>query len=279
MPGLFPPTTISGDKLVDGGVADNQGIDALISSDGLLDRLLNGHKGPAPGHGDFDVLLVSDASGQMDLQHRLGNRALTVLLRSASIFQFQIRKKMLKILRLWKSNDSSREFAFVHLFLNLKGRSPEPSRVPTEYIPALGGIRTDLDQFSFVEREALMYHGYTLINAQIKDRCKKLYKFICNEAGDVPELEQPPLFRDQSNSDQAAEQCVGETKLRKRIKDVLTAGSSSVFFFRSRRKYPKKSWLVFGLPCYCCSEGWVQFGTIGSRSTLSPCHLRDGYPL
>ena len=42
VPGLFPPTTISGDELVDGGVADNQGIDALVS----LDRLLDGDEGP-----------------------------------------------------------------------------------------------------------------------------------------------------------------------------------------------------------------------------------------
>ena len=58
--------------------------------------------------------------------------------------------------------------------------------------------------------------------------------------------EQPPLFRDQSNSDGAAEQCDSETVLRKRVKDVLTTGSAGLFLWRSRRKYPKKSWLVFG---------------------------------
>ena len=59
----------------------------------------------------------------------------------------------------------------MHLFLNLKGRKNKP-RVPSEYIPALGGIRTDLDQFSFIEREVLMYHGYTLIDAQIRSIVK-----------------------------------------------------------------------------------------------------------
>ena len=239
VPGLFPPTTISGDKLVDGGIADNQGIDALVSPD----RLMDGDEGVATDRDDFDVLLVSDASGQMELVHRLGDRAYTVMGRTFSIFQFQLRSKLLKILLSWQGASDGREFAFVHLFLNLKDR-PNTARVPSEYIPALGRIRTDLDQFSFIEREALMYHGYTLIDAQIQKHCGKLKASL---SGNGAKLEQPPLFLDRPDSDQAAEQCVGETKLRKRVKDVLTAGSGSAFLLRSRRKYPKKSCLVFGL--------------------------------
>ena len=239
VPGLFPPTTISGDKLVDGGIADNQGIDALVSPD----RLMDGDEGVATDRDDFDVLLVSDASGQMELVHRLGDRAYTVMGRTFSIFQFQLRSKLLKILLSWQGASEGREFAFVHLFLNLKNR-PNTARVPSEYIPALGRIRTDLDQFSFIEREALMYHGYTLIDAQIQKHCGKLKASL---SGNGAKLEQPPLFLDRPDSDQAAEQCVGETKLRKRVKDVLTAGSGSAFLLRSRRKYPKKSCLVFGL--------------------------------
>ena len=37
VPGVFPPTTISGDVLVDGGVADNQGIEVLIDHVDLPD--------------------------------------------------------------------------------------------------------------------------------------------------------------------------------------------------------------------------------------------------
>ena len=183
VPGLFPPTTILGDKLVDGGVADNQGIDVLVSPSRMLTVDENGSTTDCE---DFDVLLVSDASGHMEPVHRLRNRAFSVMSRTVSIFQFQIRRKMLKILSLWQSSDgSSREFAFVHLFLNLKGRVNTPTRVPSEYIPALARIRTDLDQFSFIEREALMYHGYTLIDAQIQEYCGRLKKFICNETGIV----------------------------------------------------------------------------------------------
>ena len=250
VPGLFPPTTILGDKLVDGGVADNQGIDVLVS----LDRILTGDKdGSARDHDDFDVLLVSDASGHMEPVHRLKDRAFVVMNRTLSIFQFQIRRKMLKILQLWQSSVGGCEFAFVHLFMNLKDRLNPTPRVPSEYIPALGRVRTDLDQFSFIEREALMYHGYTLIDAQIKEHCKNnLAAFIV----DAPKLKQPPLFLDRPSSDQATEQCASETKLRKRVKDVLTAGNGSVFLLRSRCKYPKKSWLVLGPALSLLLGGW-----------------------
>ena len=250
VPGLFPPTTILGDKLVDGGVADNQGIDVLVS----LDRILTGDKdGSARDHDDFDVLLVSDASGHMEPVHRLKDRAFVVMNRTLSIFQFQIRRKMLKILQLWQGSVGGCEFAFVHLFMNLKDRLNPTPRVPSEYIPALGRVRTDLDQFSFIEREALMYHGYTLIDAQIKEHCKNnLAAFIV----DAPKLKQPPLFLDRPSSDQATEQCASETKLRKRVKDVLTAGNGSVFLLRSRCKYPKKSWLVLGPALSLLLGGW-----------------------
>ena len=250
VPGLFPPTTILGDKLVDGGVADNQGIDVLVS----LDRILTGDKdGSARDHDDFDVLLVSDASGHMEPVHRLKDRAFVVMNRTLSIFQFQIRRKMLKILQLWQGSVGGCEFAFVHLFMNLKDRLNPTPRVPSEYIPALGKIRTDLDQFSFIEREALMYHGYTLIDAQIKEHCKNNLAAVIVDA---PELKQPPLFLDRPSSDQATEQCASETKLRKRVKDVLTAGNGSVFLLRSRCKYPKKSWLVLGPALSLLLGGW-----------------------
>ena len=273
VPGLFPPTTILGDKLVDGGVADNQGIDVLVS----LDRILTGDKdGSARDHDEFDVLLVSDASGHMEPVHRLKDRAFVVMNRTLSIFQFQIRRKMLKILQLWQGSVDGCEFAFVHLFMNLKDRHNPTPRVPSEYIPALGRIRTDLDQFSFIEREALMYHGYTLIDAQIKEYCKNnLAAFIV----DAPKLKQPPLFLDRPSSDQATEQCASETKLRKRVKDVLTAGSGVCSYFVRVESIPRNHGWSLVRACYCCSGGGGPFGTIWSRSTLSPNISRDGCPL
>ena len=118
-----------------------------------------------------------------------------------------------------------------------------------------------------------MYHGYTLIDAQIEEHCKRLKAPI---ASDGQPLEKPPLFHDLSDSDQAveqgtirafvgkvyrqlfsaAQQCDSETKLRKRVKAVLTAGSAGLFLWRSRLKYPKKSWLVFGPALLLLLGGW-----------------------
>ena len=265
VPGVFPPTTVWGDKLVDGGVSDNQGIDALVSLDRLVDQFLDGENHcdeEAPvGSEDFDFLLVSDASGQMEVKHRVGIRTVKVLSRVMSIFQFQLRRKLLRILRWWKRNapchcdreagDAGCEdckchgFAFVHLFLNLKGRPGDPRRVPSEYIPELGRIRTDLDQFSPIEREALMYHGYTLIDAQISECCEGLLQFSSADANDSA-WRTPPLFRGRTASGESTDQCMSETKLRKRVKAVLAAGSGGLFLVRSWRKYRGRSWWVIG---------------------------------
>ena len=215
VPGFFPPTTICGKKLVDGGVADNQGIDALIS----LDHSLDDDQNDTP---DFDVLLVSDASGQMEQVKRPCSWFLSVLFRVVTIFQFQLQKKMLKLLRFWGKNDeSNREFAFVHLFLDLEKDGGDTPCVPSKYIPALGDIRTDLDQFSIIEWEALMYHGYTLIDAQIQKYCKRLKECIKKEKGKLPKLAKAPLFKSDC------------TERRKRMKNVLKAGSSRFFLYRS----------------------------------------------
>ena len=101
VPGIFPPTTILGDKLVDGGVAGNQGIDALVDVDRVLNRLLDLGECPAPDCDkgsaadcdDFDVLLVSDASGQMEMKHRLGIRTFKVMLRTVSVFSVPASEK------------------------------------------------------------------------------------------------------------------------------------------------------------------------------------------
>ena len=191
VPGVFPPTVVYGDRLVDGGVSDNQGTDALIEEfDGQDLQPAGDRQRPC-----VDILLVSDASEQMQPVHRMSRRFRKVVLRTASILQFQLRRKTIGRLLAWKNKDEGpqSEFAFVHLLLNLKDRdkaaqgkenkevctgrpgydTPVP-RVPTEYIAPLSEIRTDLDQFNPIERECLMYHGYTLIDAQIRKHCSEL---------------------------------------------------------------------------------------------------------
>ena len=215
VPVLFPPTSVRGDLLVDGGVADNQGIEALRDE-------------------KCDVFLVSDASGQMEVADTLGTGEAVVYSRVNSILQFQIRKKLIGELQALRGSGS--EVAFIHLYVNLKDREAEEggnpiARVSSELVPSLARIRTDLDQFSPIERESLMYHGYTLIDAELSEHCKHLLSRFTPSAMRVA-----PLFAKPWTSPERG--CVRED---------LEAGREGVFLARCDQKYPWMARPVFAL--------------------------------
>ncbi len=222
VPVLFPPTYIYGDMLVDGGVADNQGIEALLPTEQPL------------GDTTPQILLVSDASGQLEAIHTISTGETEIFLRVNDILQFQVRSKLIDRLVQWKGDKpASRYFAFTHLFLNLKDRGV-PERLPAEMIPGVARIRTDLDQFSFVERDTLMYHGYTLIDAQIQKYCPPLT--LAYPVSSAPPLAVPPLY---------SPGALKTTEKRDRIRRELEAGAQKVFLLRSLKKYPRRVGLVF----------------------------------
>lgn len=226
VPGLFPPTLIAGDALVDGGVADNQGIESLIDD-------------PAR----CNVLLVSDASGQMEALDTIGGSILNVISRVNSVLQFQVRDKLIDNLVGWKHLADAKQvlgrFAFIHLFLNLKDRPDSPPRVSSEFIASLGRIRTDLDQFSYIEVEALMYHGYTLIDSQIRKYCGDVRDEMM--AGQPEEgMRIPPLFRENVQKN---------TTARRKIRKDLEAGAQNLYLLRCAEKYPWVVWPVLALGC------------------------------
>ncbi len=208
VPVVFPPTTIAGNVLVDGGVADNQGIEGLIDD-----------------NKPCDILIISDASGQLEQKDTVSPSEVSVFARVNDILQAQVRTKLLDVLVAWTGLKPTRSFAFIHLFLNLKDRPTVTHRMSSEFIPALGRIRTDLDQFSFVEREALMYHGYTLIDAQLRMYVPELLPPSTKQ----PVLATPPLF---------TEGMLRSQKAREIIRRDLEAGSESVYLLRCLKKYP-----------------------------------------
>ena len=256
VPGVIPPIRVGKELLVDGGVSDNQGILPFIGYEsgqsGNGDGSHASSHSPCPGEKlyhhpmeECDALIVSDASGQMEEKRSPGTFPLAVLSRSANIQGFQIRNRNIDLLICWKRmRNHRREFAFIHLFRDLKDKAcfTGRNRVPSEYVPALGRIRTDLDQFSDIEIEALMYHGYTLIDYQLRSWCQILLKSMKLTKGGLPGKgipcplqdeyrikETPPLFDESTELD--------VVKRRSKIRKHLEAGKHNWLFVRAWKNY------------------------------------------
>ncbi|MBL8343474.1 MAG: patatin-like phospholipase family protein [Rubrivivax sp.] len=178
VPGLFAPLTLpslyDGYKvsLVDGGVYDNQGALALLQE-------------------DCNVLVVSDACGQLGLDRNASEGHAAPLMRSFGVFQERMRQ--LSYERLQAAHDSGRVtgLAYIHLKQGLSAlpenwvACEDPSQ-PDDQQPgdaergsttgygvwkahqaALAEIRTDLDVFSEIEAAALMADGYLAMKARL----------------------------------------------------------------------------------------------------------------
>ncbi len=183
VPGVFEPMTMDHlypdriIRLADGGIADNQGVATLLEQ-------------------DCKIILVSDASGQMESQPASSKGIVGVLLRTNSIFQARIREAEYHDLKGRRRSYLLRGFMFVHLKgdLNvdpidwldcLDPYDPREDVQPlwrrdryTRYGIAkdvqqlLSALRTDLDSFSEAEAYALMTSGYRMTEFQFKqERC------------------------------------------------------------------------------------------------------------
>jgi predicted acylesterase/phospholipase RssA len=172
VPGLFPPLAVSGlyqteddtirIQLVDGGVYDNQGIEALLWA----------------GCTHF---IVSDASLQLDVESEPSTDTLPVLLRAANcVTPDRLRSETLDNLFDSFGRDKT---AFMHLrkglgirkipWIDSDGKSA-PDHAPSippetggfgiapEIQDLLANVRTDLDAFTEVEAYSLMLDGYRM---------------------------------------------------------------------------------------------------------------------
>jgi predicted acylesterase/phospholipase RssA len=153
-------------RLVDGGVYDNQGTAALLEQ-------------------GCSVLLVSDASGQMDHQDNPSDGLLGVPLRANSILQARVRVSQYEELESRRRAGILKGLMFVHLKKDLPSppvdwigcqdpSAPLPPRTVTSYgvqksiQRRLAAIRTDLDSFTDVEADALMSSGYLATETALK---------------------------------------------------------------------------------------------------------------
>jgi hypothetical protein len=179
VPGVFEPLTIDNLypdrilRLADGGVCDNQGVATLLEQ-------------------DCKVVLVSDASGQMESQAASSRQILGVLLRTNDIFQARIRVAEYQDLSGRRRSKLLRGFMFVHLKGDLDVDPVDWIDCLDPYDPSedvrplwrrdrytrygigkdvqqlLSALRTDLDSFSEAEAFALMTSGYRMTEYQFK---------------------------------------------------------------------------------------------------------------
>lgn len=164
LPDLYPDKTV---RLVDGGVHDNQGVSSLLEQ-GCL------------------VMLVSDASGQMETVDKPGNGVLSTLLRSNSVLQARVRVAQYHDLDARRTSALLRTLMFLHLKKDVESEpvdwercqdpfQPKPKNVLTSYgilktvQRKLANIRTDLDSFHDIEAFALMTSGYRMATKWFED--------------------------------------------------------------------------------------------------------------
>lgn len=203
VPGLFTPMAIpdlywskKGQEivveLVDGGVFDNQGIDALY---GL----------------DCTEIVCSDAAGQLEDEVAPSSWAISVAMRSNGVMMDRLRDDgYYDLYYNQKGGSLARDpacakaplaaelqkeweiekFAFFHLRECFKPQLPDYPAIPgprnrattdTGHVYRLSNIRTDLDSFSDIEAYSLMYDGYCRGN-------EALFESGITEEGSLPAL-------------------------------------------------------------------------------------------
>lgn len=170
LPGGLHPMSISGMypahriQLTDGGVHDNQGVQALIDD-------------------ECSHALVSDTGGQLLTQEHASPSLLRVLLRTSSILYGRVRQEQLfRLMERPRRDGLPAPLALVHLRrgvpvrLRHYARAEQPEddlRVPTDgsssefgvhpdAMELLAELRTDLDSFSELESLALIGAAYRI---------------------------------------------------------------------------------------------------------------------
>ena len=174
VPGLFEPLILTGlyrdatARLVDGGIFDNQGLESLLEQ-------------------GCNVIIASDASGQLSTQNDPGGGVLRPLLRSNETVMERVRTNQFEDLKARMRSGILKGFTVVHLKQGLDSRivetvnTPEapgdlmnpdavtPYGIRKDVQQLLSAVRTDLDSFSDLEAYALMTSGYHAMGAQLQD--------------------------------------------------------------------------------------------------------------
>ncbi len=141
----FDPATVKRLALSDGGVRDNQGVRSLLTE-------------------KLPYVIVSDASGLIDLDASPSTFAANVLLRSNNITMDAARDLTVQGIFERKELESIQQI----VFFDMEDKATDAPGLPRELRKLAANVRTDLDWFSDEEIETIMYHGYTLLDQKTR---------------------------------------------------------------------------------------------------------------
>ncbi|MBI2822085.1 MAG: patatin-like phospholipase family protein [Acidobacteria bacterium] len=192
--GLYDKNQVRLLSLTDGGVWDNQGIQALVE-----ERCTH--------------LIVSDAGGLLDEQRRCADSRSGMMTRIINVMMSNVRDLQLESLRERRrvsegimslpdtclmppvgelsSRYDLKAVAFFHMNSNPNDGEPAsggpPALRPHPQAPVIANLRTDLDAFSSLEADALIYQGYQLADRFVR---KFVYPAFSSFPPDPP---RPPV--------------------------------------------------------------------------------------
>lgn len=213
-------------RLVDGGACDNQGIASLLEQ-------------------DCTVMLISDASGQMEADNQPSRWPFGVLLRTTSVVQARVRESQYTNIEMRRRASLLSGMMFIHLRQNLQGgnvtwkecksslqksdfEATELTKDSTRYNVAadvqkkLAAIRTDLDSFSDAEAFALMASGYKMTRWQFEQGCVEGFRSPERTFG-------WPFLDEQIESAMKPNAAGGHEARREHLEQLLDAGGNLAF--------------------------------------------------
>ncbi len=248
VPGVFPPLALhdlyetpEGGEIVielsDGGVYDNQGVDALF-------------------HNECTHFVISDASGQLEDETILSDKTVQVMMRANDVMMNKIRNETLYRVHAGQiaavalktsleetppaTVDPGQELVLdngltAHALMHLRQEFPNseaypffppPVDSPQGWVYRLSTLRTDLDSFSDIEANALMYDGYCLADAPL-------------EKGFAP-LHAKEWLRDERWRFLAMRELLRDPKQLHELHERLDVGRKQ--FFKAFSLQPGKAW-------------------------------------
>jgi hypothetical protein len=254
---LYPDRTV---RLVDGGVHDNQGVQALLVE-------------------GCNVLLCSDGSGQLGEEPNVSARELPVVLRAGDSLGERLREAQYQHLRTKQDGRALAGLFFVHLKKDLDappldwiGADPPTPATPPAARTAYGvarerqakiaDIRTDLDAFTEVEANALMLSGYLMAEHEWKSALREWGTANAFDV-DAPRgtwdfLALEPVIREPAHS--------GDPR-REDLARQLDAASRRLFkLWHLSPRAPGLAWAALFLATALLVYGWLDFW--GQRITL-----------